>query len=109
MMKGYIRQKYKVNISQRRISTALQMVAPQYYQCCQTITAKLTNPIPYKADFFGYKLHKDQNKKLVMYSVTHVTVIDGHLRFILCGVTILAKNNQIIYEKGIQVYFSHPL
>ena len=98
-MKGYIRQKYKVNISQRRISTALQMAAPQYHQCRQTNTARLTNPIPYKADYFGHKLHIDQNGKLVMYGVTHVTAIDGHSRFFLCGVTMLVNNNQIIYEK----------
>ena len=98
-MKGYIRQKYKVNISQQRISTALQMAAPQYHQRRQTNTARLTNPIPYKANYFGLKLHIDQNQKLVMYGVTHVTVIHGHSQFVLCGVTMTVKNNQIIYEK----------
>ena len=78
MMKGYIRQKYNVNISQRRISTALQVAAPQYHQRRQTNTARLTNPIPYKADYFGHKLHINQNEKLVMYCVTPVTAIDGH-------------------------------
>ena len=92
-MKGYIRQKYKVNISQRRISTALQMAAPQYHQRRQTNTARLTNPIPYKADYFGHKLHIDQNGKLVMYGVTHVTAIDGHSRFVLCEVKMPVKNN----------------
>ena len=69
-MKGYIRQKYKVYISQRRISTALQMEAPQYHQRRQTN--------------FGPK---------------HVTAIDGHSRFVLCGVTMSVKNNQKIHEK----------
>ena len=59
MMKGYIRQKYKVNISQRRISTALQMAAPQYHQRRQTNTARLANPIPHKPDYFGLQLHID--------------------------------------------------
>ena len=98
-MKGYIRQKYKVNISQRRISTALQMAAPQYHQCRQTNTGRLINPIPYKADCSGLKLHIDQNEKRVMYGVTHVTAIDGHSRFLLCGVAMPVKNNQIKYEK----------
>ena len=62
-MKGYIRQKYKVNISQRRISIALQMATPQYHQRRQTNTARLTNPIPHKADYFGLQLHIDQNEK----------------------------------------------
>ena len=98
-MKGYIRQKYKVNISQRRISTTLQMAAPQYHQRRQTNIARLTNAIPHKADYCGLKLHIDQNEKLVMYEVTHVTAIDGHSRFVFCGVTMSVKNNQIIYEK----------
>ena len=108
MMKGYIRQKYNVNISQRRISTALQVAAPQYHQRRQTNTARLTNPIPYKADYFGHKLHINQNEKLVMCGVTPVTAIDGHSRFVLCGVTMLVKNNQIIYEK-VYRYISHIL
>ena len=107
-MKGYIRQKYKVNISQRRISTALQMAAPQYHQRRQTNIARLTNPIPYKANYFGLKLHIDQNQKLVMYGVTHVTVIHGHSQFVLCGVTMTVKNNQIIYEK-VYRYIYHIL
>ena len=107
-MTGYVREKYKVNISQRRISTALQMAAPQYHQRCQTNTARLTNQISYKADYFGHKLHIDQNEKLVMYRVTHVTEIDGHSRFVLCGVTMPVKNNQIIYEK-VYRYIYHIL
>ena len=105
---GYIHQKYKVNISQRRISTAQQMAAPQYHQRRQTNTTRLTNPIPYKADYFGLKLHIDQNEKLVMYGVTHVTTINGHSRFVFCGVTMPVKNNQIIYEK-VYRYIYHIL
>ena len=93
-MKGYIRQKYKVNISQRRISTALQMAAPQYHQRRQTN--------------FGPKLYINQSKKLVLYGVTHVTAIDGHSRFVLCGVTMSVKNNQKIYEK-VYRYIYHIL
>ena len=84
------------------------MAAPQYYQCRQTNTARLTNPIPYKADYFGLKLHIDQNEKLVMYVVTHVTVIDGHSRFASCRVTMPVKNNQIVYEE-VYRYIYHIL
>ena len=59
------------------------MATPQYHQRRQTNTARLTNPIPYKANYFGRKLHIDQNQKLVMYRVTHVTAIHGHSRFFL--------------------------
>ena len=37
-----------------------------------------TNPIPYQAEYFGHKLHLDQNEKLAMYGVTHVCAIDGY-------------------------------
>ena len=107
-MKGYIRQKYKVNISQRRISTALQVAVLQYDQRRQTNTTRLTNPIPYKADYFGLKLHINQNENLVMYGVTPVTAIDGYSRFVLCGVTMSVKNNQIIFEK-VYRHISHIL
>ena len=81
MIKGYVQQKYKVNISQRRTSNALQVAAPKYHQRRQTNTARLTYPIPDKADYFRRKLHIDQNEKLVMYGVTDVTAIDGHSQF----------------------------
>ena len=41
------------------------------------------NPIPYQADYFGHKLHIDQNEKCVMYGVTHI-----------CGfITMPVENN----------------
>ena len=98
-MKGYLPQKHKVNISQRRVASAFQVVAPIYHQRRQANTARMINPIPYRADYFGHKLHIDQNKKLVMYGVTHVVAIDGHSRFIPAGSTMPVKNNKTIYER----------
>ena len=59
------------------------MEIPHYHQRRQTNTARLTNPITYKVDYFGHKLHIDQNEKLVTYGITHVTAVDGHARFVL--------------------------
>ena len=84
-------QKHKVNISQRRVPSALQVVAPIYHQRRQSNTARVINPIPYRSDYFGHKLHIDQNEKLVMYGVTHVVAIDCHSRFIPAGSTMLIK------------------
>ena len=36
------------------------------------------NPIPYQGDYFGHKLHVDQNEKLVFYGVVHVCATDGY-------------------------------
>ena len=96
MMKGYLSQKHKVNISQRRVASVLQVVAPIYHQRRQSNTARMINPIPYRADYFGHKLNVDQNQ---MYRVTHVVPIDGHSRFIPAGSTMPIKNNETIYEK----------
>ena len=56
------------------------------------------NPIPYRAYYFGHKMHFDQNEKLVMYGVTHVVSVDGHSRFITGAYTMPMKNNLVIYE-----------
>ena len=97
MMKGYLTQKYKVKISQKRVADALKTVAPNYYARRQMDTARQTNTIPYRADYFGHKLHVDQNEKLEMYRVVHVVAIDGHSRYITCGATMPKKNNKVIY------------
>ena len=57
------------------------------------------NPKVYKADYFGHKLHVDQNEKLVMYGVTHVEDLDGYSRMIAGYTTMAIKNNLTIYEK----------
>ena len=98
-MTGHVRQKHKINISQRRIGLALSATTPQYHSRRRSDTARLTNPIPYRADYFGHKMHIDQNEKLVMYGVTHVVAIDGHSRFILAGSTMPLKNNGKIYSE----------
>ena len=81
------------------VASALQVVAPIYHQRRQANTARMINPIPYRADYFEHKLHIDQNEKLVMYGVTHVVAIDGHSRFIPTGSTMPIKNNKTIYKR----------
>ena len=85
MMKGYLAQKYKVNISQKMVADALKTVAPNYYARRQTDTARQTNTIPYRADYFGHKLHVDQNEKLEMYGVVHIVAIHGHSAILRVG------------------------
>ena len=70
------------------------MATPQYHQRRQTN--------------FGHKLHINQNEKLALYGVTHITAIDGNSRFVLCGVTMSVKNNQKVYEK-VYRYIYHIL
>ena len=71
----------KLRIHQNRISKALATVA-NYHQWRRNTTARSINAIPYRPDYFGYKLHIDHNKNLVMnlvmYGVVHVAAIDDH-------------------------------
>ena len=103
MMTGYIANKHELRIGHNRIGSALARTAPQNHLARRTNTARLVNPIPYRADYFGHKIHYDQNEKLVMYGVTHVIAIDGHSRFIAGHTTMPVKNNIIIYD---EVYLS---
>ena len=61
-------------------------------------THRLTNPISYSADYFGEKVHIDQNEKLVMFGVTHVCAVDGYSGKIVAFTIMPIKNNIIIYE-----------
>ena len=98
-MTGYVRQKHKVAIAEKRVGTALSLVSPRYTAQRRTSTTRAVNPIPYRADYFGHKLHIDQNEKLVMYGVTHVAAIDVHSRFVVAGTTIPVKSNLTIYRE----------
>ena len=59
---------------------------------------RLFNPTPYYAEYFGHKLHVDQNEKLVRFGVTHVAASDGYSGKILGIISMPIKNNSIIYE-----------
>ncbi|XP_057294025.1 uncharacterized protein LOC130622575 [Hydractinia symbiolongicarpus] len=98
MMTGYIRQKHNLNVSQKRVVKALTIVSPANQEWRRTETERLLNPVPYQADYFGHKLHIDQNEKVAMYGVTHVVAIDGHTRYVTAGTTMAIKNNVKIHE-----------
>ena len=98
MMTGFIKQKYGVSVGQNRICKALSRVAPHYHQRRKSNIARMTNSIPYRANYFDHKLHLGQNEKLEMYGVTHVAAIDGHSRFVVAGATMAKKNNIKIYQ-----------
>ena len=61
-------------------------------------TARQLNPVPYSAEYFGHKVHIDQNEKLVMYGVTHVCARDGYSGKVVAFITMPIKNNIEIYE-----------
>ncbi len=97
MMKGYLTSQ-GISIGEKRIAASLQRVDPLRHQHRQNQTHRNTNPVPYRADYFGEKIHIDQNEKIAMYGVTHVCAIDGYSGRIVGFVSMPIKSNQIIYE-----------
>ena len=61
---AYLRQKHNVVIAERRVDPTLSMVSPQFRAQRRTLTTATVNLIPYRADYFGHKLHIDQNENL---------------------------------------------
>ena len=58
-----------------------------------------TNPIRYAANYFGHKLHIDQNEKLAGFGVTHVLARDGYSGKVVSFLTLPVKNNVAIYDE----------
>ena len=86
-----------MRVSQLRVGQALQRVNPRHHHHRQRRMHRLTNPISYRSEYFGEKLHIDQNEKLVMFGLTHVCAVDGHSGRIVGFVTMPIKNITI-YE-----------
>jgi hypothetical protein len=50
-------------------------------------------------EYFGRKLHLDQNEKLVMFGMTHVIAVDGYSGKVVAKSTMAVKNNLVIYDE----------
>ena len=83
--------------SEVRVGHTLQCVDPSHHRQRLANSYCQLNPAIYRADYFGEKLHIDQNEKLVMFSVTHVAAIDGFSGKIVAFETMPIKNNTNIY------------
>ena len=68
-----------LRVCEVRVGQSLMRANPGYHQARQTATARQMNPVSYHADYFGHKLHIDQNEKMVMFGVTHICAIVGKL------------------------------
>lgn len=77
MIKGFLKSK-RIDAGDRRVGKALSVVSPLYHVARCANVQRNINPLPYKADYFGHKLHIDQNEKLVTYGLTHVCASDGY-------------------------------
>ena len=108
MVKGY-KASCGITAGDKRIGKALSIVSPLYQVQRNTNTARQTNPYPYHADYFGHKLHMDQNEKLSMYGLTEVSACDGYSGKIVAFATMPVKNNVLIYENVLGIVFNNSL
>ena len=99
-MTGHIRYSRGLKIGVNRVGQALKRVNPQYHQERQTSTNRHFNPIPYYAEYFGHKIHFDQNEKLIHYGVTEVVAVDGYSSFITATSVINGPEKQHCYLRG---------
>ena len=104
-MTDYLRQNHNIKVSKTRVGKTLKAATPINNQSLCSRTSRAVNPIPYRADYFGHKIHFGQNEKLIAYGVTHVAAIDGHNRYIVGTWTMPIKNNIVIYEKLYRSFF----
>jgi len=102
LMQGSVRSSLGVTygaVSQRRISSSLRRLAPEAFDARTRDILQRTNPVPYYAPFFGYKVHMDQNEKIGQrFGCTHVALIDGCSRMICGYASMEIKNPILIYE-----------
>nr|XP_023675706.1 uncharacterized protein LOC111848157 [Paramormyrops kingsleyae] len=95
-MTGYLSVK-GIKASEGRVGKVLRSIHQPYHNARQQ-GARNLNPIPYKAEYMGHKIHLDQNEKLVMFGVTHVMAVDGFSKKVVGHTTMPVKNNIVIYE-----------
>ena len=96
-MKGYLASQ-GLHLGEHRIGSSLSHVDPQSHDRRQQDAIDRSNPKPYIANYFGHKIHLNQNEKLIHFGVTHVIAVDGYSGMIVSHATMPIKNNLIIYE-----------
>lgn len=98
MMTGHLLAAKGLRVSEIRVGESLRRVCPAGYAARRTNAVNRLNPGRYSANYFGHKLHLDQNEKLCAFGVTHVIARDGFSGKIVAYMTLPIKNNVAIYD-----------
>ena len=83
--------------AQLRVGRSLRKVHPVNHMSRVSASNAHFNPVPYRATYFGEKVHIDQNEKLVMFGATHICGIDGFSGKVIGFVSMPIKNPISIY------------
>ena len=98
MLTGTLRSKGSL-VGETKIGKILKEINPNAQKAREYSAGRSLNPKVYKADYFGHKIHYDQNEKLGMYGVVHVCARDGYSGKIVGHATMAKKNNIVIYNE----------
>lgn len=98
MLTGVLRSR-GLKIGENKVGNVLREINPTAHNTRKYNAGRSLNPKIYKADYFGHKIHYDQNEKLAMYGVVHVCARDGYSGMIVGYATMSKKNNIVIYQE----------
>ena len=96
-MKRYLASQ-GLHLGEHRIGSSLSRVDPQSHDRRRHDALDRSNLKPYIANYFGHKIHFDQNEKLMHFGVTHVIAVDCYSGKIVSHATMPIKNSLITYE-----------
>ena len=88
-----------IHVGETKIEKILKEFNPNAQKARQYSAGRSLNPKVYKADYFGHKIHYDQNEKLGMYGIVHVCARDVFSGKIVGHATMIMKNNIITYNE----------
>ena len=98
MLTGTLRSK-GILVGETKVGKILKEINPNAQKAREYSSGRSLNPKVYKADYFGHKIHYDQNEKLGMYGVVHVCARDGYSGKIVGHATMAKKSNIVIYNE----------
>lgn len=86
-------------MGEKKVGKILGEINPEAHKSRKQNAGRSFNPKVYHAEYFGHKIHYDQNEKLGMYGVVHVCARDGFSGMIIGCSTMCRKNNMVIYDE----------
>ena len=86
-------------VGETKVGKILKEINPNAQKTREYSAGRSLNPKVYKVDYFGHKIHYDQNEKLGMYGEVHVCARDGYSGKIVGHATMAKKNNIVIYNE----------
>ena len=98
MLHGVMKAK-GINADETKIGKILCEINPEAERKRKNVAGHSLNLKVYNVEYFGHKIHYNQNEKLGMFGVVHVCARDRFLGKIVEHATMARKKNLVIYEE----------